>query len=414
MRWSDRNEDNLETLLRDDGNTKLGAALTELRDHKTEPPQELRERVRTIAASEPAPKQSRLSRFTAYRPRFAHAAALGAAVLLVAIAIPVALTNGQGTSESADAGPADGTETLTFEALRERGEAGRPLSPPATPETLNQGVPQASPPPPPMPLAPTASGGGGAAPQQGEALDSGAVGADKAAPLPSPTRAQDYSASIKLHVGNHDELSDAVQSAIRSTRQLGGYVTYVDYGTSGEKDGEATLAVRVPVGRVQAAVAQFSQLGTILEQQTEIVDLQGRIDRITRDIQQRRDRIAKLEAELKDPTLSDAERTRLEARIVQAKRGLANAQRGRAGVIRQSRFAKLDLAFTTEKREEPAAPPSELRKTLDDAVGILLAELAIGLFVLIVAAPILFVLWLTWRGLRLTRRLAGDRLLEAS
>ena len=413
MRWSDRNEDNLETLLRDDGNTKLGAALTELREHKTEPSLALRERVRAIGASEPAPKQGRLSRFTAYRPRFAHAAALGAAVLLVAIAIPVALTNGgRGTSESADAGSAGGTESRTFEALRERGEARRALAPPAIPEAPNQGVPQASPPPPPMPLAPSASGGGGAAPQQGEALDSGAVPADKAAPLPSPTRAQDYSASIKLHVGNHDELSDAVQSAIRSTRQLGGYVTYVDYGTSGEKDGEATLAVRVPVGRVQAAVAQFSQLGTILQQQTEIVDLQGRIDRITRDLQQRRDRIAKLEAELKDPTLSDAERNRLEARIVQAKRGLANAQRGRAGVIRQSRFAKLDLAFTTEKRKEPAPPPSEFRQTLDDAAGILAAELGVLLFIVIAGAPFIALALLAWFGARAARRAASSRVLE--
>jgi Domain of unknown function (DUF4349) len=398
MRWSDRNEDNLETLLRDDGNTKLGAALTELREHKTEPSEALRERVRTIAAKEPEPERRWLSKLTGYRPVFRYAAALGAAVLLLAIAIPIATVGDGGSTEASG-------DSQTVVASRPPDRQFSPTAPPAAPT------------PPPMPLAPSASGEGGVAPQAPEqAFDSGArnlrAGADKAAPLPSPTRAQDYSANIKLHVDNHDELSAAVQSAIRSTRQLGGYVTYVDYGTSGEKDGEAALAVRVPVGRVQTAVARFSQLGTILEQQTEIVDLQGRIDRSTRDIQQRRDRIAKLEAELKDPTLSDAERSRLEARLVQAKRGLANAQRGRAGVIRQSRFAKLDVAFTTERREEPAPPPSEFRRTLDDAAGILAAELGVLLFVLIAGAPFIALALLAWLGARAARRAASQRVLE--
>ena len=156
----------------------------------------------------------------------------------------------------------------------ERGSRRRPASAPADCRRGLDGLrrrraaltsPQAAPPPPPAALG----------------KDTGTSSRAGAAPLPSANRAQDYSASIKLHVDDPDELSEAVQSAIRSTRALGGYVTYVDYGTSGAREGEATLAVRVPVGRVQTAVARFSQLGTILEQQTEIVDLQGRIDRIT-------------------------------------------------------------------------------------------------------------------------------------
>jgi hypothetical protein len=234
----------------------------------------------------------------------------------------------------------------------------------------------------------------------------------KAAPLPSPSRAQDYSASIKLHVDDPDELSKSVQSAIRTTRQLGGYVTYVDYGTSGVKDGDAQLSVRVPVGRVQSAIARFSMLGTILEQQTEVRDLQAQIDRITRDVQRRRDRIAKLDAELKDPNLTQDERTRLEARIVQARRGLANAIRGRSSLIRQSRFATLDLAFTTEKRKEAPAPPSELRRTLDDAAGILAAELGVLLYVLIAGAPFIVLGLLAWLAARAARRAASHRVLE--
>jgi hypothetical protein len=399
MRWSDRSEDNLEALLRD-ADTKLGAALTELREHKTEPSAALRERVRTIT-SEPEERawrpEAKPPLLRRYRFSVAHAAVIAVAFVGLTAVMGAIKAAGDGDEPSGViAGPmatpdqvarARRAETRT-DATGEAGGGGG-----------GSNLRSAAPPP--------------AAAESGSAsLPRRRAAPDKAAPLPSTTRAQDYSADIKLHVADHDELSDAVQSAIRTTRQLGGSVTYVDYGTSGEKDGEATLAVRVPVGRVQAAVARFSQLGTILEQQTEVVDLQGRIDKITRNIQQRRDRLAKLEAQLKDPTLSDAERNRLEARVVQAKRGLANAQRARAGVIRQSRYATLDLAFTTEKRNEPAPPPSELRKTLDDALGILAAELGVLLYVLIAGAPFILLGLVAWFGARAARRASGRRVLE--
>lgn len=405
MRWSDRNDDdNLKALLRGEDAGRLGSALAELREKAPETPAALRERVRALAAEERRAEPTRRPRFRVYRPSFAQAGALAAAMLLIAVAIPIATMSGDDPSSetSSDAGSA---VTLTGVGARDASSEAKRRFPPSA---ANPDEEQASPPPsrralaPPAPPPPAAAPGGGfAAPAQ-----------DKSAPLPSTSRAQDYSAQIKLHVADHDELSEAVQSAIRSTRQLGGYVTHVDYGTSGEKDGEATLSVRVPVGRVQNAVARFSELGTILEQQTEIVDLQGQIDRITREIQGRRDRIAKLEAELKDPTLTDAERDRLEARLVQAKRGLANATRDRAGVLRQSRYAKLDLAFTTEQRNEPAPPPSELRRTLDDAAGILAAELGILLFILIVGAPFVVLIGLAWLAARALRRGAAQRVLE--
>jgi hypothetical protein len=406
MRWSDRNEDNLDALLRGESETKLGAALTELREHRTEPSTELRERIRALAAEERASEPRRRLSLGGFRPTLAHAGAVGAGVLLIAIAIPIATMSGDGGASEASG------DAASSGAVRELpGAGGRP----AAPKSLAPVRPPAAPPPPTQRLAPVPGGGGGvAAPPPPLSLGSADLRAarEKAAPLPSTTRAQDYSASIKLHVSDPDELSKAVQSAIRTTRELGGYVTYVDYGTSGAKDGDAELSVRVPVGRVQSAIARFSALGTILEQHTEIRDVQGQIDRITRNVQQRRDRIAKLEAELKDPTLSEGERNRLEARIVQAKRGLASALRGRASVIRQSRFAKLDLAFTTEKREEPAPPPSELRKTLDDAAGILAAEVGVLIYIVVAGAPFIALALIAVFGARALRRGANARVLE--
>lgn len=398
MRWSNRHDDdNLKSLLRGEGSGRLGPALAELQEKAPEAPAELRERVRLLAAEEPAEEAGRRPRLGRYRLSHARAGALAAAVLVVAVAIPaiaaISGDGGGGPTAATGGGGAGGDELAPV---------GRPVTPPAAP------------PPPALQEGPPGSALTAPPPAQRDRDDFAAPSAANASPIPSADRAQDYSARIKLHVDDHDELSEAVQSAIRSTRQLGGYVTYVDYGTSGRRDGQAELAVRVPIGRVQTAVARFSELGTILEQQTEIRDVQGQIDRITRDIQARRDRIAKLEAELKDPTLTESERDRLEARLVQAKRGLANATRSRAGVLRQSSFAKLDLAFTTEESSEPAPPPSDLRRTLDDALGILLAELTIALYALIVAVPFLLLGVLAWLGARAVRRSSNSRLLEGA
>jgi Domain of unknown function (DUF4349) len=402
MRWSDKSDDDkLRSLLSGEGEGRLGSALLELQQNAPAAPTELRQRVRLLAAEEPAiekrPRPALTRRFS-----LARVGAAVAAILVVAVAVPAiaAFTRDRGSSDAGDAA----TSAPTFGGGGGGGSQRR-SSPPTPPPDAVPGAhlrsalaPPASPPPP--------GAEGGSIP------DFAAPKASEAAPGPSASRAQDYSANIKLHVKNPDELSEAVQSAIRSTRQLGGYVTYVDYGTSGAKDGDAELSVRVPVGRVQTAIARFSALGTILEQQTEIRDLQGRIDRITRDVQRRRDRIAKLEAELKDPTLSDGARNRLEARIVQAKRGLANALRGRSGVIRQSRFAKLDLAFTTKKREEPAPPPSELRRTLDDAAGILAAEVGVLIYIVVAGAPFIALALIAFFGARALRRGANARVLE--
>jgi hypothetical protein len=395
MRWSDKSDDdNLEALLRGEGGGPLGAALAELRESAPEAPKALRERVRTIAAGEerkwtpenPPPFYRR------YRISFAHVGIAVAAFVVLTVAMNgiLALSNGDDGPSRLIGGP--------MQAQAPPGSSDRdandrnPWADPDDESGESALMPRRSALPPP----PAAEGGVG-----------------EAAPLPpGKQRAQDYQARIRLHVGDHDDLSQSVQSAIRTTRNLGGYVTYVDYGTSGSRDGAAELRVRVPVGRVQTAIARFSELGTILEQETEIRDLQVQIDRMTRDIERRRDRIVKLEAQLRDPTLSEAERDRLEARLVQAKRGLANASRARAGIIRQSSFAKLELAFTTEESNEPAPPPSELRRTLDDALGVLAAELGILLYVLIAGAPFILLAVLAVLGARALRRGANARVLE--
>src|SRR5918992_5976822 len=110
MRWSDRNDDdNLEALLRGDGGTKLGAALTELREHKTEPPEALRERVRAIAADTEKrvwTPQRKPPLYRRYRFRLAHVAAAAAAVLVVTVAMNGILALSNATDDESGGGGA--------------------------------------------------------------------------------------------------------------------------------------------------------------------------------------------------------------------------------------------------------------------------------------------------------------------
>ena len=67
-------------------------------------------------------------------------------------------------------------------------------------------------------------------------------------------------------------------------RRLGGYVLSVNYSTPEPGDGTAAVRLRIPVSRVQAAIVEFSAMGRILAQDTQISDLQQGLDELTRRI----------------------------------------------------------------------------------------------------------------------------------
>ncbi|HET9323717.1 MAG TPA: DUF4349 domain-containing protein, partial [Gaiellaceae bacterium] len=219
---------------------------------------------------------------------------------------------------------------------------------------------------------------------------------DAAAPAPSRGRAQDYRAELTLLVDSTDDLSSTTQRALRTARRLGGYVVAVDYSTPQAGEGSAALRLRIPVTRVQAAVVEFSNLGRILAQQTQIADLQHGLDALTLRIRQ---------LERKAAGLRGQERARVLEQI-------AALRKQRTEINRRAAFATVDLTLTTREPQEPAPAPGRFDRALDDAVGILVAELAIAAYALIVAAPLLVLLVAAFFGNRAYRHYADQRLLE--
>jgi Domain of unknown function (DUF4349) len=231
---------------------------------------------------------------------------------------------------------------------------------------------------------------------------------------PARQRYQDYSASMRIRLDDVDELSGATQQAMRTARRLGGYVVSVQYGSEGAKKGEAYLTLRVPVERVQTAIVRLSNLGTILSQNVNIQDLQPTVTALERSIVRLRSDIAAVDARLRSPGISEAEKARLEFRRERLSSQLTQAVRNRQATINRASFATVSLNLTTHKREEQAAPPGQFRDTLNDVGGILAAEAAWTLLVLAVAAPFVVLLVLAIWGIRSARRLTDRRLLESS
>jgi hypothetical protein len=217
-----------------------------------------------------------------------------------------------------------------------------------------------------------------------------------AVPGPSGTRAQDVSANLTVLVENTDDLSATTQRALRTTRRLGGYVVDVQYGTPQPTEGTATLRVRIPVSRVQAAIVELSGLGRILAQQVQISDLQQPLDELTRQIRRLERRAANAEG----------------AELARIRREIAALRRQRAEINRRAAFATVELGLTTREPQPAPVAPSRLRRAIDDATGVLAAELAIGAYALIVAAPIIVLLAAGFVASRAYRRYADQRLLE--
>jgi Domain of unknown function (DUF4349) len=230
--------------------------------------------------------------------------------------------------------------------------------------------------------------------------------------LPSTSgRAQRYEADLTLKVG---DLSSATKRALRLTRGFHGYVRSVEYGSGAER-GSATMVVRVPIGSVQKAIVEYSAIGQILDQHVSIEDVQPQVDRRFRQMQAQRDAIAKLQARLESPSLSSAQRTVLENRLVAARRQLVGLQRAQAALRRQTSYATVSLDLRSSAKAVVApGEPGRIGRALHRSGDILADEAKVLVYVLIVGAPFFLLAALAFAVARLRRRQSEARLLSTS
>lgn len=224
---------------------------------------------------------------------------------------------------------------------------------------------------------------------------------------PAPRRLQDYDARMRLRVKNAAALDRATKRAMRDTRTLGGFVASINFGTRPEEQGDASLVLRVPVAKVQEAVARYTELGTIISQQVKINDLQPQADRLSQRATELRRRIAELVAKSRRSGLTVDERIQLE----NARRDLQSLTGRQSRLVREASYATVTLELTTDKAAEKREEPGAFRTFWDDASKILGTELIWLLYALVVAGPFLLLALLALLVERSRRRRSADALL---
>src|SRR5688572_25100377 len=189
----------------------------ELRASRPSAPLELRARVREITATQPKPKAVPWASWRFPGRRSVLVAVPAAVALAFATAGVIGLAN---------------SDAPTRESLAQRDPA----------DTF------------PAQSAPSS--------ESGKALDQALSGSGVPA---GADRAQKMSATLTVEVPDSNAVSRAAQDALNLTRSLGGFVVTSSVATGDQ--GNASITVRVPVDRVQDAIANLSGLGRIVSQQ---------------------------------------------------------------------------------------------------------------------------------------------------
>jgi Domain of unknown function (DUF4349) len=220
----------------------------------------------------------------------------------------------------------------------------------------------------------------------------------------SGARLQQYEATLDVRV---KDASTAATKATRVATSLGGYAQSVTYSSSTRS---ASVVLRVPVGNVKMAVARLESLGTVVSQNLSVTDLEYDLQVESAQITELRSTIAALEAALKNPSLSEAQRVLLRIRLANAKRSLAQRLHARTGTIAAGTTARISLDLVTKSAVVPVPHHrGRVGRMVHSAVGFLGLEGTIVLYALIVLSPLALVAALLW-SLREARRRRDDRL----
>ena len=350
--------------------------LNEIRAARPEAPAVLRERVRALSVREPVrdPLLDRI-RFTLLTQNLGWRRLVLLAPAAVAVALlaggVIGLTRGDvGGRESEQAAVAPPASATNSDSLRVA---------PALPETSLA-----------APSAKDAAGGAGSA------------------VTPVPGQLQRFEAELSLQVDDVDALSDATKRAQQIARDHGGSVASLQYDAPSQGVGTAQITLRIPTAKVQGALAELSQLGTILGQRYGIDDLQQQADSLQTQIEQTQRRIAQLLTQLESPSLSAADRVVVQSRLSAARQKLTGLREALRSTRADAATSTVYLTLTTE--EIQAAPVGGGR--LEDIKDMLAWEAIALLDLVVVVGPFLVLGILVWLALRLRRRHVETRLLE--
>ena len=199
---------------------------------------------------------------------------------------------------------------------------------------------------------------------------------------------------------------------MRIVRSHGGYVASVRQSTAAGKPGQADIVLRVPVGRVEAALVQLSELGTVLDRQLSIVDLEQALRQQQARILRLKLFIARATEQLQAELPADV-RLRLQLQLQEARTNLDRVTRAHKATLDEAAFSRVSLTLTTQ--QSGVAPqqsgPGRFERAARDAGSFLADAGAVILFLLIILGPLLVLIVASAFAWRTYRRREERRLL---
>ena len=201
----------------------------------------------------------------------------------------------------------------------------------------------------------------------------------------APGRRVERSTRLELGTtaGRFAAVTDGV---VRATQRAGGFVASSQLQQGGGA-GDATFVLRVPAGRLGAAVADLSRLAHVRSIEQATADLTGAVDRTTSGLRDARIEHRALVAVLATATGPDA--IRLRERLARADARAARLDRARRALLRRVRYATVDLSVLASARRGAVAAPGgrwtpgdawhDARRVLEVVAGVAIVVVAVAL-----------------------------------
>jgi hypothetical protein len=312
----------------------------------------------------PTARRLRLASGRLPRPRVLMPAAGIAAAALVALTVALGVHDGA-PDQSVTGGRAAGTGPAT-ELAPPDSVAGGDSGPATKPAPSDQatGIPGAATPSPP------------------------AANAAPGVAAPAPAAGRRIERSVRLELGARAGRFGAVTDAVvRATQRAGGYVASSGVARDGSR-GTASFVLRIPVARLDGAIADLSRLAHVraIEQATQ--DLTGAYDGASGRLRDARAQRRALVAAVATATGDEA--ARLRARLATATARVTRLERAVRALRARTAYATVDLAVIEARRSAGAGSGSDgrwtpadawhdARRGLELAAGLLIIVLALGL-----------------------------------
>lgn len=373
-------------------------------------PATLSERVETMLAATPAPRASRRPRRRLVLPLLA-ATTVAAAGVLVASRVDSRPARVQAKSAAATSAATATASAAAAEAtVVEASSAASSAAPTAREPDVGAPVPVEL-------VVDDGSRANGGDPTEAPVRTSGgktSADLDKLVPA-TPGRLQHMNADLSVRVKDPDAVAKATSEATRAIQTYGGYIVTSTFDTPRRARATSRIVAKVPIDRMQEAIAGFTAAGILRSQHVDLSDLQRQADGLDLRISRLALRIARLDARLASGQLSETDRATLKVLRAQAATRLAETRQALRSTRREAALADLSLEFVAEPAPATTNKARSVKRHGAGAAIHTLGRIVRGaVYPAVLVSPLAALAGLFWFGARWQRRRRERLLLESA